>query len=309
MIIDIHRHALSATWQSENYWDSFVRMALPILRRMGIDADAEMVKKNIIPIYFDTDGERHVAAMQEAGIAKSVMFTFDIGLIAGEPPVPIREQNEAIIAMSRKYPDTIIPFVSIDPRRPGAGAFVKEAVEEWGAKGLKIHPGAGFNPEEKETLDLVESIAGYGIPVITHTGAAVAPTSSRYLDPVYLDAMLLRFPEVIVIASHMGYGHRHQLFSLGMNRPNLYTDISAWQTTARDRYDDFAEAVKGAVAHFGPERVLFGTDNPFLWPVLPEPAYVQLVRDLSTRPQERHRLTKEEVDMILGKNAARLLGL
>jgi predicted TIM-barrel fold metal-dependent hydrolase len=94
-----------------------------------------------------------------------------------------------------------------------------------------------------------------------------------------------------------------------MNRPNLYTDISAWQTTARDRYDDFAEAVKGAVAHFGPERVLFGTDNPFLWPVLPEPAYVQLVRDLSTRPQERHRLTKEEVDMILGKNAARLLGL
>ena len=132
---------------------------------------------------------------------------------------------------------------------------------------------------------------------------------SKYCDPIYLDEMLLRFPEVPVIAAHMGYGHRHQLFSLGMNRPNLYVDLAAWQTTARDRYHEFAHAVRDAVAHFGPERVLFGTDNPYLWPVLSEPDYVQAIRDLETKPDPHHRLTAEEIDMILGRNARALFNI
>jgi predicted TIM-barrel fold metal-dependent hydrolase len=94
-----------------------------------------------------------------------------------------------------------------------------------------------------------------------------------------------------------------------MNRPNLYTDIAAWQTTARDRWHDFAEAVKHAVDHFGPERVLFGTDNPYLWPVLPEPKYVEAVRDLAVKAPEQTRITEKDVQMILGENAAQLLKL
>jgi predicted TIM-barrel fold metal-dependent hydrolase len=309
MIIDIHRHGLADGWFSDYYWRGFARMAIPILRRMGTEATIEMVIKNIVPVYFDPTGEKHIAAMDEAGIDKTVMLLFDVGLIVGEPKVSIEEQNKTVFEIAKKYPDRVIPFVTTDPRRPGAKDFVKKAVEEWGAKGLKIHPGAGFNPEEKETLELVESIADYGIPVLTHTGASVPPTSSRYCDPIYLDELLLRFPEVNFIAAHMGYGYRHQLFSLGQNRPNLYTDIAAWQITARDRFNEFAEAIKTAVAHFGPERILFGTDNPYLWAVLPEPAYVQAIRDLATKPPEEHRLTTEEVNMILGENARGLLKL
>ena len=93
----------------------------------------------------------------------------------------------------------------IDPRRRGAIKFVQKCVEEWGAKGLKLHPSAGFSPEESATLKLIESIADYGIPVITHTGPSIVPTSSRYCDPIYLDKMLLSFPEVNVIAAHMAY--------------------------------------------------------------------------------------------------------
>jgi hypothetical protein len=126
---------------------------------------------------------------------------------------------------------------------------------------------------------------------------------------MYLDEILLRFPEVNVIAAHLGYGYREILFSLGMNRPNLYTDIAAWQTTARDRWQDFAQTVKHAVAHFGPERVLFGTDNPYLWPVLPEPKYVEAVKDLATKAPEETRITTDDVQMILGDNAKSLLKL
>lgn len=309
MIIDIHRHPLDKGYFSDNYWRGFARMALPILKRMGVEADIDMVINNIVPVYYDTTGEKHIAAMEEAGIDMTVLFAFDTGLMVGEPAVSIEEQNKAVFEVARRYPKKVIPFVTMDPRRKNAKDFVKKGFEEHGAKGLKLHPGAGFNPESKETLALVEIAARHAMPVLIHTGPSVPPTSSKYCDPMYLDEILLRFPEVNVIAAHMAYGYRDILFSLGMNRPNLFTDIAAWQTTARDRWHDFAETVKHAVAHFGPERVLFGTDNPYLWPVLTEPKYVEAVRDLAVKAPEHTRITEKDVQMILGENAKNLLKL
>ncbi len=310
MIIDIHRHIVGEGFFSEKFWKGYARMVIQYFKRWGIDTDVAMILANIVPTHYDVDGEKHIAAMSEAGIDKTAMFLLDTGLLIGEGDVSIEEQNEIIFKLAKKYPDKIIPFVTIDPRRPKAVEFVKMALEEWGAKGLKIHPGGGgFNPEEKETLDLIESIADYGIPVITHTGASISPTSSRYCDPIYLDKMLLEFPEVNVIAAHMGAGYRHQLFDLATVRPNLYTEISMWQPVARERFNDFAQTIKDAVAHFGPERILFGTDSPYYWLFMPEPAYVKKVKNLAIHPPENERLTSEEVDMILGKNAQVLLGL
>jgi hypothetical protein len=45
----------------------------------------------------------------------------------------------------------------------------------------------------------------------------------------------------------MSYGYRPQLFSLAWQRPNLYTNISAWQTIAAHNYDDFARTMRQAV--------------------------------------------------------------
>ena len=309
MIIDVHRHIIDRDFFSDHYWRSFARMALPILRRMGVEADIDMVVDSIMPAYFDAEGGRHIEAMDEAGIDKTVILLFDTGLIAGEGEKSIEEQNAVVYRMAEKYPERIIPFVSVDPRRKNARKLVASGLKNHGARGIKIHPGGGFNPEEKETLALAELAAEHSVPILSHTGASIPPTMSKYCDPIYLDEMLLRFPEVPVIAAHMGYGYRHQLFSLGMNRPNLYVDLAAWQTTARDRYHEFAHAVKDAVAHLGPERVLFGTDNPYLWPVLPEPAYVQAIRDLETKPEPQDRLTADEIDMILGGNARSLFKL
>jgi len=309
MIIDIHRHIVDRTWQSEHYWRSFASTILPILKRIGRPATIESIVEEILPLNWDTDGSKHLERMDEGGIDKAVIFAFDVGLIAGEPAVGIEEQNRVIFDLARRHPDRFIPFVHIDPRRPGAKEFVRRGIEEAGARGLKLHPGAGFNPEDKETMDLVEVAAKAGLPVLLHTGPSVTPTSSRFCEPIYLDALLLRFPEVSFIAAHLGYGYRHQLFSLGSVRPNLFVDFSAWQATARRRYPEFAKAVKEAVSEMGPERVLFGTDNPYLWGVMPESRFVRAVRDLTHLPPEDGRLTEAEVDLILGGNAKGLLNI
>ena len=136
MIIDIHRHLVDRDWFSNNYWVGFAKMALPILKRMGVDADIDMIITNILPVYYDTTGEKHVAAMEEAKIDMTVVFPFDTGLMVGEPKVPIEEQNKAVFEMAKRFPKQVIPFATIDPRRPKAKDFVKKCFEEWGAKGL-----------------------------------------------------------------------------------------------------------------------------------------------------------------------------
>ncbi len=309
MIIDIHRHFVAKEWFSENFWKNYARIIQQITMRMGRPLSYEDVQAKVFPKYFDTDGEKHLEQMEQAGIDKTVVFLFDTGLLTGEPEVCIEEQNKIIFQAAKKYPDKIIPFVHIDPRRRGAIKFVQKCVEEWGAKGLKLHPGAGFNPEESATLKLIESIADYGIPVITHTGPSIVPTSSRYGDPIYLDKMLLSFPEVNVIAAHMAYGYRPQLCSFGWQRPNLYTDISVAQDMAKTDYPKFARIIREVADAFGPERVLFGTDSPYTWSVLSEKDFVTAIKDLATKAPDHTKFTASEIEMLLGANAKKLLNI
>jgi predicted TIM-barrel fold metal-dependent hydrolase len=309
MIIDVHRHLVTEDWFPEPFWAGFARMMAPLLARWGRPPDIEAVRNGYFPRMFDIDGSRHLDQMERAGIDRAAVFLMDVGLLVGEAPVGLEEQTRVLFDVARKHPDRIVPFAHIDPRRPGAVDFIRKCVQEHGARGLKLHPGAGFDPSQKQTLDLIEVAAGFNLPVVTHTGPSIAPTVSRYCEPIYLDEMLLRFPEVNFIAGHLAYGYHELLVSLGRVRPNLYADISGWQVTARTDYDLFARTLRRAADVMGPERVLFGTDGPYLWPTLSDRDYVQAVRDLTTRAPADARFTSEEVDLILGGNAARLLNL
>ena len=103
----------------------------------------------------------------------------------------------------------------------------------------------------------------------------------------------------MLFIAHMSYGYRPQLFSLAWQRPNLYTDISAWQTIAAHNYDNFARTMRQAVNTLGPERVLFGTDSHYFWSLMSEQDYVQAVKVLTFKVPEDAWFTDQEVDMIL----------
>ena len=310
MIIDIHRHFVAREWHSEYFWKHYAWMVQRSAADMGIPLSIEDIETHMIPTLFDTTGEKHLEQMEKAGIDKSVVFLWDHGLLTGEPEVSIQEQSKVLFNVAKKYPDKFIPFAHIDPRRPGAIEFVKRCVEEWGAKGLKLLPISGFNPEESETMNLIEAIANYRIPVITHTGPGVVPTSSRYCDPIYLDKMLLRFPEVNVIAAHMASGYRQQLCTFAWYRPNLYTEISMSQFIVRkDGYPAFARAIREAVNAFGPDRVLFGTDSPFSWGIISEKSFVTAIKELATKAPDDAKFTESEIEKLLGLNANKLLNI
>ncbi|MBN1573555.1 MAG: hypothetical protein JW984_10205 [Deltaproteobacteria bacterium] len=101
MTIDIHGRLVDERFFAEVYWRGFAKMALPIIKRMDVDADVDTVVKDIFPVCFDKDGRKHVAAIKEAGIDKTVLLPFDTGLLFGEGEVSIEERNEMVFSAAK----------------------------------------------------------------------------------------------------------------------------------------------------------------------------------------------------------------
>jgi hypothetical protein len=308
MIIDSHCHwHATFDWLPDAWWDSIARVVSHSLKAMGMEMTLETAKQAVLPGLIDPKGETLLGSMDEAGVDKTVLLPLDFGLASGEPKVSYEEQNWAHAELQSKYPDRIISFASVDPRRPEAVKFIEKAIKEWGLKGYKLHPGAGFAPDSPESYRLLEKVAELGVPVIAHTGQF--NLYDRYNDPVYLDRILVDFPDLTIITAHMGEGWYNTLFAMAQYKPNLATDFCRWQRPAAQNYHHFCERLRHALDSFGSDRVLYGTDGPYLRLALSDKDYVQLVKDLPTKAPEGITFTEAEVEAMLGGNAARILGI
>ena len=52
----------------------------------------------------------------------------------------------------------------------GPGAVAKQCIEEWGMRGFKLHPSAGFYPNDPVCFSLYEKCAEWGVPIVFHSG-------------------------------------------------------------------------------------------------------------------------------------------
>ena len=82
-----------------------------------------------------------------------------------------------------------------------------------------------------------------------------------------------------------------------------------WDAVALGRYSLFCRELRDLIDYVGVEKVLFGTDDPINRVVRPTKDWVQLIRDLPEKAPEGIAFTRQEVDAILGGNAAAVLGL
>ncbi|MGQ9460396.1 MAG: amidohydrolase family protein [Candidatus Bathyarchaeaceae archaeon] len=310
MIVDFHYHVVDRKWYHENWWNGIAQGAVPIAKSLGIEMKPEEIKEEImIPQYSDPTGEKLLSNMDEAGVDTTVILPLDLGIEIGEPSVSYQEQNKIYADLQKKHPKKIVAFAGVDPRRPDAKDLIRRAIKEWGCKGLKLHPGSGYYPDDRDTYQLIDGIADLKVPILFHSGQLVNPLRSKYCDPIYLDDLLLDFPELTFIAAHLGYGWRESLFRMGETKTNLMADISGWQPTAIRNPNEFCHILRRALDSFGSERILFGTDGPYYQAIMPDKEFIDLIKNLPEEAPDGLKFTREEIDAVLGGNAKRLLGL
>jgi predicted TIM-barrel fold metal-dependent hydrolase len=158
-------------------------------------------------------------------------------------------------------PDRLIGFLSVDPTQDGWEEELRIGHEELGLKGIKLLPMyAGFLPQSKELVPLWEYAEKHQLPVLLHTGTTfIAQAQLEATLPRNLDAVATRFPDVRIIAAHLGHPYEGECVALIRKHPNVYADISALFYRPFQLYQSLM-----LVQEYGVwDKVLFGTDYPF----------------------------------------------
>ena len=304
MIIDIHYHLMNKGWDPENLYLSASKLFAKSFGAFSLEG----IKK-MLSTFWDPSGEKAIQFMDEAGIDKSTFLVTDWGFGLGEPEVSIEEQNKICAQTAKRYPDRLIPFAGIDPRRKNAIELLKRCIEEWGMKGLKFHPDVGFFPDDKSFYPFYEKVSEYKIPILSHTGPMFGCLKSKYAQPVYLDGILADFPEINIIAAHLGFCWWPEVAMIAQAKPNLYGCLTGWQSDAQQDYEKFCLTLRTIMNKTGPERIIFGTDGPFVSPSFTTKDWIDAIKALPEKCPEEITFTKEEVAGILGENAKKLLDL
>jgi uncharacterized protein len=213
----------------------------------------------------------HLRRSREAGIDRTVVF-----------PLFNRDFRVANARVGRLVAGSggrLIGFSGVHPERdaPRFDQLLDEAVDVHGLRGVKVHGHEGAPSEA-----LVLETARRGLPMIVDVVGRPGPVA----------ALAVRHPSQVFVIPHAGSfadDWKSQLAVIEIVRalPNVYADTSGI------RYWD---VLQRGLNRFGPGKLIFGSDGPFLHPAVE----LEKVRRLGLAPRE--------LDSVLGGTILGLIG-
>ena len=170
--------------------------------------------------------------------------------------------NDEVASCVRHYPERFVGIASVNLSRPReAIRELRRCVQELGFRGLRILPWLwNLSPDDRRYYPLYSECVELDIPFCLQVGHAGPLCPSEPGRPIpYLDHVAHEFPELKIVAGHIGFPWTGEMISLATKYPNVYIDTSAYKAT---RYPaDFVEYLR----HHGRKKVLFGSNYPW-WP-------------------------------------------
>jgi len=99
------------------------------------------------------------------------------------------------------------------------------------------------------------------------------------------------------------------MLSLMSIKLNIMADISAWQIYAGKDFTGFCHALREFLDFTEPERIFFGSDSPSFRSIMSNTEWVQLIKGLPEKSPKGISFSEDEIELIMGGNAKRLLGI
>jgi predicted TIM-barrel fold metal-dependent hydrolase len=308
MIIDSHYHFFAV--MSEKAAAFLVELVGHEARKMGMNPDIGELVKTAAETWADPLGDRLVAKMDEAGIDTTVAVNVDDVNIKKMTVERIQIQNRMLGEAVRKHSGRIIGLAGIDPRRPEATDMARVCLEEYGLRGIKYHPDHGFDPAGPESYKVLEVLAKNKGILLSHTSPIMPHGRCKFAEPMMLSDIAVDFPEINVIAAHMGgYINWRSWAALAACQSPMHGDLAVWDTLAFKNYELFCRELRTVIDMIGPTKILFGSDAPVQTLLYPMKTMIGFIRDLPRKAPAGIRFTPQEIDLMLGGNAKRVFGL
>src|SRR5205807_8242162 len=151
---------------------------------------------------------------------------------------------------------------SVNLHRPvDAVRELQRAVRDLGFRALRVVPWLwGLPPNDRRYYPLYVACVELGVPFCTQAGHTGPLRSSEPGRPIpYIDDVALEFPELVIVAGHIGYPWTDEMIALARKYPNVYIDTSAYKATR------FPPELVDYLRSDGRTKVLFGSNHP-AWP-------------------------------------------
>jgi predicted TIM-barrel fold metal-dependent hydrolase len=312
LVVDCHMHVIAGTdWFPGDLAEGAAKHWWREVRWRGEKSD---------PGYFfkaategiDPDGSKTIARMDDAGIDVSCTMPMDQGYRVGDQGlVSIEDMNFRSCEIAAQSSGRIISFCGVDPRRGDAVDLLRRALDEWGARGLKLYPTNGFYPDDPELCyPLYNVVADRGLPVLLHQGHSGRGQKSKYGHPMYVDSAAADYPEVDFVLGHSARWETwsDEAFSVAIFKTNVYLDMSLWQHWASP--DEICKKLLWLRDRVGIDRVMFGSDMAGIEVSWTLKEWVDQIKQFpELAKQHGSSFSQEELDMVLGINASRVYGI
>jgi len=186
-------------------------------------------------------------------------------------------------------------------------------VKERGAKIFKFYPPEDTYMNDEDLWPFYAKAEELDIVLDIHTGFCwVPPGKSKYALPLQLDDVARDFPELKIVAFHMGYPYCDDLNMVAMGHPNIYVCLSLLVPWALSAPRKFAKILGEAMRFVGPDKIIWGTDYAGFGSQIAGAVLGMREFQFPEDMQEGYgypALTDEDRAKIFGLNLAGLLGV
>jgi len=272
--------------------------------------------------------------------SRFVVLSMDLAYMsAGEVPRKYEDQLKELSDLSNQMPE-VIPFMHIDPRRPGVLDLLKKNVEEFGFKGIKLYPPLGYFPYDQDLYPVYEYCQQQNLPVISHCSPynmvhhrgnrkEVAEMLAKALTPIDItgkrkkelfaffahpsnyEPVLKDFPDLRICVAHFGASHYWDQFLLNPEAEgNWFVIIKKMLEKHENFYTDISYTLNDR-AYFSLLKVLMYDDKINRKILFGSDYYM-----VETKADERRFgidlrafLGQENFDLISVSNTERFLGI
>lgn len=233
-----------------------------------------------------------IVANDAAGMIRT-MDLCGIDTIVSSPHTCIgpdyRAGNEEAMAAAAEHPGRIVPYVTVNPNYPADE--IRGEIARWEAqgplKGFKIHPSCHQKKADCETYRIVwEHAQAHSLPVLCHSWAG-----DSLGGPKILAGLADEYPQVSVLVAHSAtnWDMIDEACAEAAERDNLCLDMTGSALLYL--------ALETMVDRVGAEKVLYGSDIPF---IDPRPGLGRVALS---------RLSDDDKRKVLGLNAQRIFRL
>ncbi len=199
--------------------------------------------------------EATVALMDQGGVQQSLISAW-VG------PREVMISNDEVAAFVAQAPTRLLGVGSVDISKPmRAVQEIRRCVRELGFKAIRVLPWLWeVPPTDRRFYPVYTACCELDVPFCTQIGHTGPLMPSEVGRPIYLDQGALDFPELRIVAGHIGYPWTEEAIAVATKHEQVYIDTSAY--TCKRYPAALVEFMRG----HGRTKVLFGTNYPMITP-------------------------------------------